>query len=522
MPIVTTGALTIVDVNDGGAAYLTNDSTILTATNAGVVSSFTGAETQFRITEGGADTTNDWSYYVSGTGGGISYRDSDDAADRTATGMAAGALGGSNLISWSEYNAATWSLPYAGPTLTTGIADPYGGTDAVRITMSGLSGLSVSFPSFTANGTAAYTLSFWCRLVNGSGSFAASVQGAAFGSSYASQLASGSWTRVVITAVPSAGSKTYIELISGMSVTATLDFFGVQLEQSVSASALVRTAGSVASGTRGFVKVAALSQDLSYLDITAIKSPGTTFTRRFSVAKARAGASGTNGTNGANGVRGTIVTSRAITGSSWSDAEAVSAISAAGGGTPLQNDVVTLYNSGVAFSQTRVYTASNTWSPLAGYFGGDVLVNGTLTADKIISEGITKTYSQIGSNVYFPTGQWNNIAAMSVVCNAGAKRTILVNCEFADETAFGVPTGSPSAFQGNLRLAINGTPTVYDVDTYCWNGTTTALTWVFLDTTSRSGTVTFTLQGKVDNFPGATRNTSGYRDPTITILEHIR
>lgn len=531
MPIVTTGALTIVDVNDGGAAYLTNDSTILTATNAGVVSSFTGAETQFRITEGGADTTNDWSYYVSGTGGGISYRDSDDAADRTATGMAAGALGGSNLISWSEYNAATWWLPYAGPTLTTGIADPYGGTDAVRITMSSLSGLSVSFPSFTANGTAAYTLSFWCRLVNGSGSFAASVQGAAFGSSYASQLSSGSWTRVVITAVPSAGSKTYIELISGMSVTATLDFFGVQLEQSVSASALVRTAGSVASGTRGYVKVTALSQDLSYLDITAIKSPGTTFTRRFSVAKARAGANGTNGTNGANGVRGTIVTSRAITGTAWSDTEAVSAISAAGGGTPLQNDVVTLYNSTASFSQTRVYTASSTWSPLAGYFGGDVLVNGTLTADKIVAQGVTRTSSWTGIDTYGNVGVWNTALSITFTCTPEARRTIIVNVEFSDESDANTPNSTAADFQAYMRILLNGNPpyvniggtmTAVDVDSYCKSGTTTALSWVFLDTTSRSGSVTFDLQTKVMNFGGAVRARSGYRNPTMTILEHIR
>jgi hypothetical protein len=521
MPVVAAGQFTIVDVNDGVTSSLSNESAVLAASSTGTVASYAGAETQFKVIEGGADTTSAWTYYVSGTGGGISYRDSDDAADRTGTGMAAGALGGTNLVSYSEYNATTWTLTWSGPTVSTGISDPLGGTDAVRISMQSWhsSGLQVTFPSVTANGTSSYVVSFWCRLVSGSGSFSATLQGISLGS-YAAQLATGAWTRVTLPTTPSAGGKTYLELIAFIYATATLDFFGVQLEPGSTASALTRTSGAVASGTRGYVRVTALSQDLSYLDITAVKVPGTTLTRRFSVAKAR------------QGVRGTITTSRAITGTTWSDSEANSAIVDAGGISPLQGDVVTLYNSASGFSQTRVYTAAGAWSALAGFFGGDVLVNGTLTAQKIVAEGITKTASTTGPPFYGAVGtthdllrNGSNVATpLSFVCTADAKRTILINVEFSDETAFGTAQSpsDPVNFQGFLGLKIAGSAVSASVDSFCQNGTTTTITWIYLDSISRSGAVNFQITGRADNFGGGTRTISGFRDPTITILEHIR
>ena len=231
MPIVSTGQITIVDVNDGLDVNLSANSVVLAADTAGTVASFAAAETTMSIREAGVDTTSTWAFYVSATGGGISYRDSDDTVDRTGTGAVSGQL----------------------------------------------------------------------------------------------------------------------------------------------------------TGTAGYVKVVALSQDLSYLDVTATKG-SQTVVRRFSVAKARQGATGGPGPTGP---RGTITTSRAITGTAWSDTEANTAISNAGGGTPIQGDVVTLYNTGASFSATRVRSSGGTWSPLTAFFGGDVIVDNTLAASKIVANSIT-------------------------------------------------------------------------------------------------------------------------------------
>lgn len=239
MPIVSTGQITIVDVNDGLDVSLSANGVVLAADTAGTVGSFSTAETTLAIREAGVDTSASWTFYISATGGGISYRDSDDAADRTGTGSVNGLL----------------------------------------------------------------------------------------------------------------------------------------------------------TGTTGYVKVVALSQDLSYLDITAIKGTQTVV-RRFSVAKARQGATGATG---ATGPRGTISTSAATAGTAWSDTEANTAISAAGGGTPVQGDVVTLYNTGASFSQTRVRSSGGTWSPLTAFFGGDVIVDNTLAASKIVANSITAGQLAVGA-----------------------------------------------------------------------------------------------------------------------------
>lgn len=235
MPIVSTGQITIVDVNDGLDAGLSANGVVLAADSAGTVASFATAETTLSIREAGVVSTAGWTIYVSATGGGISYRDSDDTADRTGTGAVNGLL----------------------------------------------------------------------------------------------------------------------------------------------------------TGTPGYVKVVALTQDLSYLDITAVKDTQTVV-RRFSVAKARAGAAGAAGATGPAGTRGTIMTAAATTGTIWVDSEANAAIVAAGGVAPIQGDVVTLYNStsAPAFSQTRMRGANGTWSVLAAFFGGDVLVDGTVAARHLAANSI--------------------------------------------------------------------------------------------------------------------------------------
>ncbi|MDR5655544.1 hypothetical protein, partial [Ruixingdingia sedimenti] len=50
--------------------------------------------------------------------------------------------------------------------------------------------------------------------------------------------------------------------------------------------------------------------------------------------------------------------------------------------------MVTLYNNAANWSQTRVRTTGGSWALLAAFFGGDVLVDGTVVADKLAADSV--------------------------------------------------------------------------------------------------------------------------------------
>jgi hypothetical protein len=97
---------------------------------------------------------------------------------------------------------------------------------------------------------------------------------------------------------------------------------------------------------------------------------------------AQDGINGTNGTNGTNGQRGSIEAAASITGTSWSDAAAVAAISAAGYGAPVLLDRVTLYNSSANYTQSKYYDGA-AWQTWAALVDGNLLVNGSVAANKL-------------------------------------------------------------------------------------------------------------------------------------------
>lgn len=109
------------------------------------------------------------------------------------------------------------------------------------------------------------------------------------------------------------------------------------------------------------------------------------------------GTNGTSGTNGANGQRGTVQIAYAISGSVWSNTEANNALIAAGYYPPQNRDIVTLYNTGSSFTETRFYD-SGSWLVLTAYINGNLLVSGTLSADKINGGTISGTQINIGSS----------------------------------------------------------------------------------------------------------------------------
>lgn len=145
-------------------------------------------------------------------------------------------LGSGNLIQNFNYNASTWTniFPTAA-TLTTGIDAPDGSKTAVRMTCntSGQSLLRASFTGFTPNGTDTYGISFWVRKISGSTSSSNQLltdlhDNISF--DYRSILVDNKYVRVMWTGVPSATTKTFLDLLSNNVNDYVLDFWGVKIE----------------------------------------------------------------------------------------------------------------------------------------------------------------------------------------------------------------------------------------------------------------------------------------------------
>lgn len=158
---------------------------------------------------------------------------------------------GPNLANDSVYRAGAWFNPHgANATFTTGIDAPDGSTDAVRWTQSntGTVILRVNIPAFTPNGTDAYTLSFWARFISGTqtGLICDLADGAPSGT-YNSLVTANQWNRIVFTGTPTATSKSWIDIISDVTTNNVIDFWGLQLEQSNTATEYIPTNGTVRS-----------------------------------------------------------------------------------------------------------------------------------------------------------------------------------------------------------------------------------------------------------------------------------
>lgn len=120
------------------------------------------------------------------------------------------------------------------------------------------------------------------------------------------------------------------------------------------------------------------------------------------------GTNGSNGSSGADGQRGTVTIAAATGGTSWSSSEANAAVAAAGYGSPINRDIVTLYNTSGGYSGTRFYD-SGTWVALTAYIDGNMLVTGTLSANKVSAGTLTgQTYQTAASGARVTINESNN------------------------------------------------------------------------------------------------------------------
>ena len=149
------------------------------------------------------------------------------------------------------------------------------------------------------------------------------------------------------------------------------------------------TVGAVTySGTKATVAkhsamtTASASVVITY-PITIRRANGTTATvsKVQTITKAKAGADGTSGTGGIRGSRRFYLPNH----TAWSNADATTAASEDGG--PVNQDVVTQYGTG--FTETRYYNkATTSWVPVAEVIDGNLLVDGSVVADKIVTRGL--------------------------------------------------------------------------------------------------------------------------------------
>lgn len=161
--------------------------------------------------------------------------------------------------------------------------------------------------------------------------------------------------------------------------------------------------------------------------ITARSSTGQTIT----LTKIQTFTKSITGAAGSTGTRGTITTSININpASAWVDASATTAITNAGGISPIQGDIVTQYNSAANFSQTMVRTSGATWSVLTAFYGGDVIVDGTIKGAKIKAGEITASKIAVTDNTNLignPSGIQNGVSSSDgwSGMNAGVANGIL-------------------------------------------------------------------------------------------------
>lgn len=110
---------------------------------------------------------------------------------------------------------------------------------------------------------------------------------------------------------------------------------------------------------------------------------GNTYIDRVILAKVSDGVAGNPGTRGSQDV------ARAVTGTAWSDSEALAALVASLGASavPIVNDTCTLFNISAGFSEMRRYNGS-AWVAVAQSLPGSVIMPGTITTEKLLVTGL--------------------------------------------------------------------------------------------------------------------------------------
>lgn len=261
-------------------------------------------------------------------------------------------------------------------------------------------------------------------------------------------------------------SSTMLVALGGVNDTANWTFSHIATDVTVTRSVNTITVTAMGSGVA-----------IGYVDVTATRSGYPSLTKRVTISKYKTGATGSTGSTGAAGPRGSVTLAAETTGSTWSDSEANAAITGAGFAWPVNRDVVTLYNTSTGWSQARFYSGTS-WLTLNAWITGNLLVDGTVSADKIDSRGLS--IKDNSGNVILQAGtgiDWTKLGGANANMKAGAGTNLLADSEISDLA------GWTSYTQSGVGLSLvsqtrcinqSGAPLGYGSVLTNWTGPTTS------------------------------------------------
>lgn len=165
---------------------------------------------------------------------------------------------------------------------------------------------------------------------------------------------------------------------SAVTITATLK--GIDVSATVTWAVTVGTGTLTGTGLSRTLAYANMTSD--FVTITAsVVVGGLTYTDQLSFMKLH------DGSVGGEGARGSLAVARAITGTSWSNTEALAALTAAGATSAISTDTCTLYNASVNYAEMRRYDGTN-WVTVGSSMPGSIMMNGSITTEKLLVTGL--------------------------------------------------------------------------------------------------------------------------------------
>lgn len=153
------------------------------------------------------------------------------------------------------------------------------------------------------------------------------------------------------------------------------------------------------------------------------------------------------------------------TGTAWSDVTAENAI-AAEGLSPVLGDVVTISNAGTGFSQTRFYDGAN-WVQVSQVIDGNLVVQGTMAADRLATGLVDSANIQIGSSRF----SLNGANEQMVIQDENGVTRVKIGDLGSGATAYGIEIRDSS---NNLVLSSGGVDTGFLTGDIDW-GTLTSI-----------------------------------------------
>lgn len=515
-------------VEDGDASpvpLLSSGNHILQSDSAGGVASYSAAETTMSVSIGGIDNSSNWSYYVSEVGTGVTYRDSDDTADRTAVGYIDGGLGGKNLLLHTNaFTNAAWTKTNTTVATSTAVVAPTGVPGQVHlISETTATGNHFVEQLVTVTQASPFAVSWLVKDKNrgsvsieirdgstntlvrvpfnlSSGVFGTQVTDVfgTFLETSAEQLDEGWWLVRLYGSLDGVGSqvRSRLYLQNGASISyagATANgvyVIGAQLERLVNYATGERATGytpngaTARTGTAGYFKLVNLSVDSSYAILTAARPGYPLISHRYGLTKAKTGErgsltgygtpyglylSGTSDTTdpwpstSTNAYRANRVINNLLTGATLTTDLTTT--------THLRlGDTVTLTNSAGTAVQTRYWSGVG-WAKPGVIIDGNLLVTGTITGDKIAANEITvgKLKSgvdgSVGTDLTFGLNiQETNTTWYSAVWGLSTSNTK------AGVMGVSAATGTPAGPPGVTGIATS--TQAYGGGFYSYNGTT--------------------------------------------------